>query len=144
MKNLDVSIGNQGILDESFSNALGSLLGNDFSQPRVIVKPTTVTKISSNPIPEDSRKVFVKPTTITRLNEPSGSVSTIPESQIPDSTNYPVFSGGGASDTGTSSEDTDKKEGDTEKMLFGFKAKYVYGIGILGAAAFVYFKFIKK
>ena len=90
MKNLDTSIVNQGILDESFSNALGNLVENNPSVTKTISKPTEITRISSNPIPDDSRKVFVKPTTVTRLSEPSGSGSSSPTSQIPDAPSYPV------------------------------------------------------
>ena len=139
MNNLDASLGNQSILDESFSNVEG-----EFSTP--LPTPTASGSVSGNTILSKLKKNQVtvnKANIVPKIATPLAIPidSPIPSSApVANQEQTPYYGGGG----GGVAEEESKREGDAEKMLLGFKAKYVYGIGILGAAAFIYFKFIKK
>ena len=139
MKNLDNSLLGSINLDESISNfedemstplpaptASGSVSGN-----------TILSRLTKTQLTVNKAKIVPKiaTPTVTPIDSPT-PVST--PTSFQEST--PYYGGGG----GGGAEEETKREGEAEKMLFGFKAKYVYGIGILGAAAFIYFKFIKK
>lgn len=154
MKNLDTSIANQGILDESFSNVFGiqtHFPSSDtiHSSPSLIKteNPTSIISGAKDFFkglavtePTSNSRVITKPTltTISAVNKPNPTTESLPTEQF-----TPTYGGGGGG-SGLDGEDSVQKESNNEKMLFGFKAKYVYGAAALGLATFVYFKFIKK
>lgn len=154
MKNLDTSIANQSILDESFSNARGSEEPTmTVSQSPTNPSPATTVSLPSGfvlkpivntPLVYEGKKstvgqvVAAMPKTVTQST--ASSSSTDNGNQFSLGGGYGGGYGGGASES--SDDDSSKKEG-LDKTIFGMKPIIAYVLGA-GALAFVYFKFIKK
>lgn len=147
MGNLDQSINNQSILDESFSsmdafdnttmNAPDST-GNTVSKPRIPVKYSSLPRAS----------VAIAPKAIAVVSEAAKNPIEAPlntqGNSVAQNTQYATPYFGGGSGGGFSDTEDSKRESESEKMIFGVKAKYVYVSALLLASAFIYLKFIKK
>ncbi len=145
MKNLDESL-NTGCLDESFSNIRAGELSESTDSPttteptRPVSYPRSVTpkslSVATTGVYDLSTTAIVNAVPLVKpvVNSDNSIVATQNQSQ------FPIMMGGG----GSSSEETNKVENSTEeKTIFGVKSTYVYGLGIISALTFVYFKFIK-
>jgi len=143
MKNLDNSITNQNILDDSFSNVVGAV---NLSSGTPMRPTSGNVAVAVRPLePKVSAATLVAPSVINAPKE-------TPVSEAPQAQSTPVqpiiFGGGGGGGGYPSQESTESeatsREASGEKLIFGVKSQYVYGLAAIGALAFVYFKFIKK
>lgn len=142
MKNLDASLGNKIFLDESISNADGLELDTPLQAPNSSGNVVTSKSLLAKHMATPRSSVVIAPKSTAVLSEAAKNVIDAPKTEQSKDSQIPttIYGGGG----GYSAEEETKREGESEKMLFGFKAKYVYLAAALAGATFIYLKFIKK
>ncbi len=152
MKNLDSSISNKSILDESFNNIDGRV-SNDTSvlpdapvltdfEKKSLAHAALVKKFSATP----SLSAMPTSSTAPHINKTAASVNTVsPIASLVESPSQArtdgVFMGGGGGGASDDSE-SNKKSSDENKIL-GMKPILAYGLGA-SILVLAYFKFIKK